>query len=195
MSNTLIQTKSILAKLLAGENINVVHQSGIATASFDLSARTMYLPIWENMDGDLYDMLTGHEVGHARWTPQEGWHTAIDERGRKFKSCMNVVEDARIEKLIKRKYPGLAKSFANAYRNLFDRDFFDHQPIGHGIVCHIQRIGITEINFMLARSDFVMSVFHFDAHIFQHQNCLFAQVAGDVKRCQIEVAAVIQYGW
>jgi len=124
MSNTLIQTKSMLAKLLAGENINVVHQSGISTASFDLTARTMYLPIWEDMDGDIYDMLTGHEVGHAKWTPQEGWHNAIDERGRKFKSCMNVIEDARIEKLIKRKYPGLAKSFANAYRTLYERDFF-----------------------------------------------------------------------
>jgi cobalamin biosynthesis protein CobT len=124
MSSNLVGTKSILAKLLAGENINVVHQNGISTASFDLSARTMYLPVWENMDGDLYDMLVGHENGHALYTPAEGWHNAIDERGRKFKSCMNVIEDARIEKLIKRKYPGLAKSFANAYRDLFDRDFF-----------------------------------------------------------------------
>lgn len=123
-TNQLINTKSILAKLLAGENITVAHKSGISTAAFDLQTRTMYLPVWADMDGYMYDMLVGHENGHALYTPPEGWHNAIDEHGRGFKSCMNVIEDARIEKLIKRKYPGLAKSFNNAYRDLFDRDFF-----------------------------------------------------------------------
>lgn len=124
MTTNLVQTKSILAKLLAGEDINVVHKSGISTASFDLTTRTMYLPVWENMDGYLYDMLVGHENGHALYTPEEGWHNAIDDHGRAFKSFMNVVEDARIERLIKRKYPGIAKSFARAYRDLYERDFF-----------------------------------------------------------------------
>lgn len=129
MTTNLVQTKSILAKLLAGEDINVVHKSGISTASFDLQSRTMYLPIWENMDGYLYDMLVGHENGHALYTPEEGWHNAIDDHGRAFKSFMNVVEDARIERLIKRKYPGIAKSFAKAYADLYERDFFGIKKI------------------------------------------------------------------
>ena len=129
MTTNLVQTKSILAKLLAGEDINVVHKSGISTASFDLTSRTMYLPVWENMDGYLYDMLVGHENGHALYTPEEGWHNAIDDHGRAFKSFMNVVEDARIERLIKRKYPGIAKSFARAYRDLYERDFFGIKKI------------------------------------------------------------------
>jgi hypothetical protein len=36
-----------------------------------------------------------------------------------------VVEDARIEKLMKRKYPGLRKSFAGGYQELNAKDFFD----------------------------------------------------------------------
>src|SRR5210317_651982 len=129
MTTNLLQTKSILAKLLAGEDINVIHKSGISTASFDLTSRTMYLPIWQDMDGYMYDMLVGHENGHALYTPEEGWHNAIDDHGRAFKSFMNVVEDARIERLIKRKYPGIAKSFAKAYRDLYERDFFGIKKI------------------------------------------------------------------
>ncbi|MGA1433707.1 MAG: peptidase, partial [Candidatus Nanopelagicaceae bacterium] len=37
---------------------------------------------------------------------------------------MNVVEDARIEKLMKRRYAGLAKTFFNGYKELADEDFF-----------------------------------------------------------------------
>lgn len=127
MSTNLSTTKSMLAKLLAGENINVVHKR-IATAMFDLKTRTLYLPIWENMDGELYDLLGGHEVGHALFTPPEGWHDAIhDENGKligKFKDVLNICEDARIEKMIKRTYPGLSKSFVSGYKTLFERDFF-----------------------------------------------------------------------
>jgi hypothetical protein len=128
----LSESKSVLAKMLAGENLNVVHRR-ISTAMIDLKTRTLYLPIWENMDGFLYDLLGGHEVGHALFTPEDGWHSAIvtgkDAKGKDiirkaFKGVLNVVEDARIEKLIKRKYPGLPRSFVEGYKNLWERDFF-----------------------------------------------------------------------
>lgn len=133
MSN-LITSKSMLAKLMASENINIQHQN-VSTAYFDLKSRTMVLPIWKDMDGDLYDLLTGHEVGHALETPQQGWHNALHDAdgnfvSSKFKSFLNVIEDARIEKKIKRKYPGLSKSFANAYKGLHERDFFGISKLG-----------------------------------------------------------------
>jgi cobalamin biosynthesis protein CobT len=40
---------------------------------------------------------------------------------------VNVVEDARVEKLMKRRYPGLAKTFFNGYKELADQDFFQIQ--------------------------------------------------------------------
>jgi cobalamin biosynthesis protein CobT len=123
MKTSLQASKSILAKLLASENITVSHQN-VKTAYFDLKNRTMILPVWKDMDGDLYDLLTGHEVGHALNTPEQGWHDQVKESDKKFKDFLNVIEDARIEKLVKRKFPGLSKSFARAYTSLYERDFF-----------------------------------------------------------------------
>jgi len=121
MNMNIQASKSILAKLLASENITVSHQN-VKTAYFDLKNRTMVLPVWKDMDGDLYDLLTGHEVGHALNTPQQGWHNEVAATEKKFKDFLNVIEDARIEKLVKRKFPGLSKSFARAYASLYERE-------------------------------------------------------------------------
>ena len=114
------EQKSNLAKLLATENINVIHQK-VETAYFIPKTRTLCLPIWEEMSNDLYDMLTGHEVGHALYTPKDL------EKNNKYKiphSYFNVVEDIRIDKKMKIKYPGLRKSYFNAYKELIEKDFF-----------------------------------------------------------------------
>lgn len=120
------ESKSQLAKLMATENIIVEHQK-IATAMFNLKDRVLYCPIWKDMSGAMYDMLLGHEVGHALETPPEGWHNAVLGAGKfnkNFKHFLNVVEDARIEKKMKRRYPGLRNSFVKAYGELTERDFF-----------------------------------------------------------------------
>ena len=116
------QSKSILAKLLATENVTVEH-GNYSTASFDVKNRVLRLPIWKEMSGSLYDLLVLHEVGHALFTPEEGMHDAMGH-GRGFKSFLNVVEDARIERKIKVKYPGGRRSFIEGYSNLMERDFF-----------------------------------------------------------------------
>jgi len=123
MDNFTLESKSHLAKLLATENITIKHQK-MNTAMFDLKTRTLYCPIWTDMNGYLYDLLMGHEVGHAQETPAEGWHSALEKRGKNFKHFLNVIEDARIEKKIKRRYPGIKKSFIEGYKNLLNRDFF-----------------------------------------------------------------------
>lgn len=120
------ESKSQLAKLMATENITVQHGK-VETASFDLKNRVLTVPIWKDMTGDLYDLLLGHEVGHALETPMQGWHNAVMSTGKfdqSFKHFLNVVEDARIEKKIKRRYPGLKKSFISGYTQLFDKNFF-----------------------------------------------------------------------
>lgn len=145
MTMNLQTSKSILAKLLAAENITISHQN-TKTAYFDLKNRVLVCPVWKDMDGALYDLLMGHEVGHALNTPEAGWHTAIhDENGKplgKFKGFLNVIEDARIERLIKRKFPGLSKSFAAAYKDLYERDFFGIKSIDANKLNLIDRINI-----------------------------------------------------
>jgi len=116
------ESKSILAKLLASENLTVEHGK-FNTASFDVKNRVLRLPIWKEMKGSLYDLLVLHEVGHALFTPEEGYHDA-QGHGRGFKSYLNVVEDARIERKIKVKFPGGRRSFIEGYSDLMERDFF-----------------------------------------------------------------------
>ena len=118
-----ISHKSTLAKLLATENLRIEHQK-VKTAMFDLKNRTLILPIWKNMSSDLYDLLIGHEVGHALFTPAQGWHGEIDARGIGIKSYLNVLEDARIERKIKDKFPGIRRNFFAGYQELFENNFF-----------------------------------------------------------------------
>ena len=80
------ESKSILAKLLASENLTVEHGK-FNTASFDTKNRVLRLPIWKEMSGSLYDLLVLHEVGHALFTPEEGLHDAKDH-GKGFKSFL-----------------------------------------------------------------------------------------------------------
>ena len=117
------ESKSILAKLMATEDITVEHRK-VTTASFNPKTRVLTCPIWKDMDGDLYDLLMGHEVGHALYTPADGWHDAASKKGRSYKHFLNVIEDARIEKKVKRKYPGLVGPFHRAYDQLNRKDFF-----------------------------------------------------------------------
>ena len=113
------EIKSQLAKLLATEDIVVEHKQ-CETAQFNVHTRVLTLPMWEKASNHVYDMLVGHEVGHALYTPDDwSWEGKIPQQ------FVNVVEDARIEKLMKRKYMGIAKSFYRGYSELHDKDFFE----------------------------------------------------------------------
>ena len=112
------EVKGNLARLLATENLIVEHRP-VETAMFNVKDRVLTLPMWEKASANVYDMLVGHEVGHALYTPDR-WG---DDYGIP-QSYLNVCEDARIEKLMKRKFPGLARNFYSGYRELHDEDFF-----------------------------------------------------------------------
>lgn len=138
----LVTSKSILAKLLAKENIRVEHRK-VNTAMFDLKSRTLVCPIWGDMSSELYDLLMAHEVGHALNTPAQGWHDAVTAKGKGFRSYLNVVEDARIERKIKEMYPGLRSSFHKAYEELNEREFFgDPDLLESDLLPLIDRINI-----------------------------------------------------
>ena len=116
--------KDILAKLMATENITVLHKK-VPTAYFDVKNRTLVCPMLkDDMSSEMYDLFMGHEVGHALNTPVEGWHQSVSELGPVFKGYLNVIEDVRIEKEIKAKYPGLRRSFYKGYKELNNDNFF-----------------------------------------------------------------------
>ena len=121
MLNTQL-SKSTLAKLLATENISVEYRK-VQTASFDIVNRRLTLPILNDVTSEMTDLLVGHEVGHALDTPQSYVESA-KAGGSAFSTFLNVIEDARIERKIKDRYPGLRKPMAIAYRQFTERDFF-----------------------------------------------------------------------
>jgi len=118
-----IASKDILARLLASENITVVHKTA-PTASFNVRDRVLTLPMWDNMHADTYDHLVGHEVGHALYTPEAGWHESASSKGEIYRQYLNIVEDARIEKMVQTRYPGLRRSFISSYKRMLADGFF-----------------------------------------------------------------------
>ena len=121
----MLESKSQLAKLLATEDITVRHSHEAKTASFDVKYRLLTLPNWVTNDLNVLDLMTGHEVGHALYTLMSDWESALHNTEYSYhKGIVNIVEDARIEKKIKRRYPGLVKSFITGYRTLEKKEFF-----------------------------------------------------------------------
>lgn len=124
MMNSIDNSQGTLAKLLAKENIRIQH-GNYSTAFFDVKNRILGLPNWKNKGKDIYDLLCGHEVGHALYTPAS-WTDATCN-----KVLLNIVEDARIERMVQNTYPGLISCFRRAYAQLHSEDFFgvkDRRP-------------------------------------------------------------------
>ena len=146
------QIKSQLAKLLATEDLVVEHKH-VETASFNVHSRVLTLPMWEKASNSVYDMLVGHEVGHALYTLDENWL----DRYYMNPSFFNITEDARIEKLMKRKYPGLRKSFYNGYQELSEKDFFDLKDKD------VSKMGLADrVNLQFKIGNFIQVSFHND---------------------------------
>lgn len=128
------ESKNIFARLLATEDITIRHDPSLSTAYFDVNKRILALPILENMDDDVYDLFVGHEVGHALYTPPFSEEEMLNVLRRVSpknlglaKIVLNMVEDARIEKAMRQKYPGLAKSFRFGYSKLWQFGFFGEE--------------------------------------------------------------------
>jgi len=145
---------SQLAKLLAMENITVKHSAQAKTAWFDVKNRILMLPVWREMTLDLRDMLVVHEVGHALDTPPDGWLDAIKDIATRVmgtasnramgavKGFLNVVEDARIDKRQKRRFPGARRNYVKGYQELIEKDFFGTKTKDINSMIFIDRLNI-----------------------------------------------------
>ena len=124
------ERNELLAKLMATENIEV-RQMPVPTAYFDVQKRRLVLPNWKNLSEIETEMMIGHEIGHALYTPTDAWVAAIDSFGgnkQVFKHVLNVIEDPRIERGVKKKYPGMRKIFYFGYEELWERGIFEDLP-------------------------------------------------------------------
>ena len=117
-----IEIKGNLARLLATENLIVEHKK-VETAQFNTHTRVLTLPMWNTASNFVYDMLVAHEVGHALFTPSVMWKEGKYEN--LPHGYVNIVEDARIERLMKNKFAGLNRDFYKGYEELNASDFFE----------------------------------------------------------------------
>ena len=120
-----------VAKLMATENLRVQY-SNVRTAMFDIENRVLLIPMWKNITSDMNDLFICHEVGHALYTDKQDFldkflkdkNTKLTPREKKLKTVFNIVEDARIERLVQAQFPGTKQFFRKGYSDLLDRDFF-----------------------------------------------------------------------
>lgn len=125
-------SRSVLARMMAEEDIFVEHDPAATTASFLLKHRTLVLPVWKDVSDAVYIAFVGHEVGHALFTEAKDWDAALDDKFWEdigihqlyWKDTLNVVEDIRIERLIKNRFQGIRRFFSLSYRELMGRSFF-----------------------------------------------------------------------
>lgn len=148
------ETKTLLAKLLAQENIRVEHSPNAKTAMYEPSSKTMILPIWKDVSEEVRDMLILHEVGHAIKTPADDRKTSgpwvFDaeriggtEYAQYVFSIMQIVEDARIERFVKQEYPGSKRDFRIGYKELNEKmNFFGIQGKNLADLSLMDRINI-----------------------------------------------------
>jgi hypothetical protein len=120
---------SIFARALASENLSIAFDKNAKTASFDIKNRHLVMPVWD-VSETLKTMLVAHEIAHALFTPQaesdllfaqaekDGFHVGFLHR------ICNCIEDVRIEKLMKAKYPGVRRDFFLGYKEIADTDMF-----------------------------------------------------------------------
>lgn len=143
MSNVIAANKQmdLFAKLLAKENISV-ERANVSTASFDILNRVLTLPVWKDMAPVTEQMLILHEVGHALATNRDECEDIFGGELSYLKSYVNVIEDARIERIMKQKYPGSKKVFFDGYKNLLDQDFFGIRERDVNQMLLIDRINI-----------------------------------------------------
>jgi uncharacterized protein with von Willebrand factor type A (vWA) domain len=134
-----INAVDLSAKLLATENISV-RRARTQTASFDVKSRVLTLPMWKEMSPVVEGMLVGHEVGHALYTTEEYFEPI--KNNPKIMGYLNILEDVRIEKLIKRKYPGIRKTMSEGYKELNEKDFFGVQKSDMNAMLLIDKINL-----------------------------------------------------
>ena len=116
--------------MLAEENIHISRSSTAQTASFNTVSRVMTIPAFALDDKDVFLTMTSHEVAHALWTPTD-WYKShnvddlvLSNYKRIVQTCTNIVEDIRIERLIRRRYPGFVEIYNRGYAKLLGDDFF-----------------------------------------------------------------------
>lgn len=110
--------------LLSEEKITVI-RGNFRTASMDITNRVIRIPTFAFENKDVALLMGSHEVAHALYTPDLYSHENVKNiKNKTLGMCLNIVEDIRIERLIRKKYQGFVAVYERGYKELLKNKFF-----------------------------------------------------------------------
>jgi hypothetical protein len=115
-----------LARLLAAENMTVVHDGKATQSTFDTNTRILTLPVYKDTTDSLYKCLVANAAGRAKYTPASltGIDMAVEyidpKNPNRVKAFVNIIEDSRVEKAMGRKFPAIIGEFYQGYKDFSD---------------------------------------------------------------------------
>lgn len=116
------ESLSFYAKLLAKENLNVVH-ANIETAAFHSQSKTVILPNFNSeVPEETKVHLASHEVSH--FLNPADYQYEVEHNGRKA-AILNIIDDCRIEKDILERFVGLNYFYKRSYKYIDESGFFE----------------------------------------------------------------------
>lgn len=183
-NDTTLNRHSTLARLLSQEDLEVLFTNQ-TTASFDMTNRVLRVPLTKGkLSSDhVYEGFVLHEIGHALYTPDL---SKYKERLKNIPhSLMNVLEDVRIEKMVKEKYPGSRLSFSEFYETMFQEGFFGEKDdiINSGFLDHINvysKCGAKTCGFLLTDYEYEVYTKAYNAKTFNQLLDVCEEVMDDV---------------
>ena len=139
-------------KVISNNNrLNITYSNEARVGYYTPALNKVVLPYYITKDRDIYILMGSHEISHVLHTPLEfldnhdgtnsNKHPTV--RGVKFNkvlmNCINIVEDIRIERLIRNKFPGFVVVYERGYTKLFHtlfnmaEDSWDEMHLGDRI--------------------------------------------------------------
>ena len=122
-------------KVLSSDGkVNISRSREAHTAYWDPETNNIVLPEYAKNQKELYILFGSHEIAHSLYTPKNFYQysnsskviSSVDqnktvELTRTVMHVLNVIEDIRIEKLIRRKYPGLVSIYRKGHELLYQK--------------------------------------------------------------------------
>lgn len=116
--------------ITSNHKIDIIY-ADVPTASMNIETGNITLPNYVMNDRDIYIMMGSHEVSHVLHTPRDFYDKHNKSQSGNimigsveltplFFFCINIVEDIRIEKIIRRKYPGFVEIYNRASKKILD---------------------------------------------------------------------------
>lgn len=126
------RSTDILAKLLAVENLTII-DGGCDTSYIDVANRIVHIVKFKANSPLSNKMVRitsiAHEVGHSLFTPISLLHNSVDKKYPNLAMYINVVEDIRIERLIRNRYSGIHTTMKEGRKIMLQNGFYGKQAL------------------------------------------------------------------